>query len=462
MMIKIRYNNRELSAERGEILADVLIRNGISISRPCGGMGRCGKCRVVVDGVSLLACKYVLDHDVSVDADTEGEILSDAPNVSANRSVIGTDLVLDLGTTTLALALIDKKQKCIVKVIKANNPQRAFGADVISRIEYCKSHGVAKLTRLIRGEVSRMIRELGEATLDTLYVAGNTTMIHIFAGVDPTPLGTAPYTPSFLGEMIHSANEFEVNGVKTVRLLPSVSAFVGADIVAGISSLGLPESKYRLLLDLGTNAEIALFSKDRIITTSAAAGPCFEGANISSGMSATDGAINYYDGIKMSTVNNYPARGICATGLVDIIAFLLRRGKIDKSGALDEEEFEVAPGVSLTQEDIRQYQLAKSAIYSAIMTIMGKFQIGFDEIEALYIAGGFSSKMLPENAALTGLIPAELAERCYSIGNSSLMGAIGAACDNLDLQEICDKAVYVDLSADTSFADLFIKNISFK
>lgn len=461
MKIKIRYQNRELSAERGEILADVLIRNGISISRPCGGRGTCGKCRVVVDGVSLLACKYVLTHDITVAADVEGEILSDTSSTIGKNS-IGTDLVLDLGSTTLALALIDKKSKCIVKVVKANNPQRPFGADVISRIEYCQIHGVAKLTRVIRDEVNRMIDELGQPPLQTLYVAGNTTMLHIFAGVDPGQMGTAPYTPSFLCEIVKSADEFEIGGVKNICLFPSVSAFVGADIVAGISSLGLPQSKYRLLLDLGTNAEIALFSNDKIITTSAAAGPCFEGANISSGMSATDGAINYYDGIKMSTVNNYPARGICATGLVDIIAFLLRRGKIDKSGALDEEEFEVAPGVSLTQEDIRQYQLAKSAIYSAIMTIMGKFQIGFDEIEALYIAGGFSSKMLPENAAITGLIPAELAERCYSIGNSSLMGAIGAACDNLDLQSICDKAVYVDLSTDISFADLFIKNISFK
>ena len=215
-------------------------------------------------------------------------------------------------------------------------------------------------------------------------------------------------------------------------------------------------------LDLGTNAEIALFSNDRIITTSAAAGPCFEGANISSGMSASDGAIYYYDGIKMNTVNNYPARGICATGLVDIIAFLLRRAKIDASGALDEEEFEVAPGVSLTQEDIRQYQLAKSAIYSAILTVMEKFGVKFEDIDALYIAGGFSSKMSPQNAALTGLIPVELASRCYSIGNSSLMGAITSVFEEIDLKAIVDKAIYLDLSSDVQFADLFIQNMSFK
>ncbi|MBR3878988.1 MAG: DUF4445 domain-containing protein [Clostridia bacterium] len=461
MEIKITLNNREITADQGENLAKVLMRHGINISRPCGAKGTCGKCRVLIDGIPVPACRHILTKDITVDTLEEGEMLfeDDAHPASGDT---GTDAVLDLGTTTLALALIDKNNQSIVKTIKKANPQRSFGADVISRIEYAQKNGVQAMTQAICLEVSEMLRELGVRGLDTLYVAGNTTMLHIFAGVDPSPMGTAPYTPSFLEIVERPAEDFMLSGVKTVCLLPSVSSFVGADIVAGICHVGLPPQKYRLLIDLGTNAEIALLSKDRVITTSAAAGPCFEGACISSGMSATDGAVYRYDGNAIKTVNGLPARGICATGLVDIIAFLLRRAKIDSYGNLDEEEFEIAPGVSLNQEDIRQYQLAKSAIYSAIITIMEKHNICFDDIEALYIAGGFSAQMDPKNAASTGLIPPMLADRCRSVGNSSLMGAIRAVFEEIDLTEIVDKAIYVDLSHNTSFADLFVKNMSFK
>ncbi len=461
MKIKITYNGRELLAEQGEILADALIRNGVAISRPCGGKGVCGKCRMLVDGVPTPACQYILTHDVRVESQIEGGFHSDIQNFGSNASS-GTDLVLDLGTTTLALALVDKNTRSVVTVITATNPQRSFGADVISRIEYCQKNGVEKLTRAIRDEVNRMIAELGVTSLDTLYIAGNTTMLHVFSGVDPSSMGVAPYEPSFLDEVTESAQGLGISGVDTVRLLPSVSAFVGADVVAGINHVGLPTGKkYRLLVDLGTNAEIALFGGDRIITTSAAAGPCFEGACISSGMGATAGAIYSYDGITARTVNGSPARGICGTGLVDVIAFLLSRGKIDTSGRLDEEEFVLADGISVTAEDIRQYQLAKSAIRSAILTVMRRAHVGFSDIEALYISGGFSAEINAESAALTGLIPRKLAEKCHSVGNSSLLGAIRSVFDGDGLSEIAEKAIYIDLSSDTDFADLFIQNIGF-
>ncbi len=460
MEIIIKINNREIVAERGEKLSDVLIRNGFSQSHPCGGKGICQKCRALVNGKPVMSCQYALCEDVTVELESEGDILSEV-GVVISQSASATDLVLDLGTTTLALALIDKNTKSVVKVITASNPQRRFGADVISRIEYCQKNGVALLTDLIRSEVRRMIAEIGEQCLDTLYVAGNTVMLHIFAGADPSSMGAAPYVPSFLGEIVRSAECYGISGVKSIHLLPSISAFIGADIVAGINYVGLPTDKYRLMIDLGTNAEIALFSKDKIITTSAAAGPCFEGACISSGMSATDGAIYHYDGVSTKTVNNSPARGICATGLVDIIAVLLKRAKIDGSGQLDEDEFEISAGVAITQEDIRQYQLAKSAIYSAVITIMERSGINFSDIEALYISGGFSAKMNAQNAAYTGLIPTELSDRCYSIGNSSLFGAIQSVFENSELSDITSKASYVDLSRDTVFADLFIKNMRF-
>ncbi len=461
MKIKITFNGQVLFAENGETLSDALIRNGVAIARPCGGGGRCGKCRVLVDGVSTLACQYILTHDISVTAAYEGEMLAETVTADGN-ALGGTDIVLDLGSTTLAMALIDRPSKSVVRAISAVNPQRSFGADVISRMEYCQKNGVCELTRVIRDKINNMIAEFVRGELDTLYIAGNTTMLHIFAGIDPSEMGVAPYSPVFTEEKLLDAEAIGINGVKRVRLLPSLSAFVGADIVAGIYKIGLPDEKYRLLIDLGTNAEIALISKEKIITTSAAAGPCFEGANISCGMSATDGAIYAYDGIMAKTVNGAPARGICGTGLVDIVAFLLRRAKLDANGSLDEEEFEIAPGVSLTQEDIRQFQLAKSAIFSAIVTLTEKCGVKLDDIETVYISGGFSSEMNSQNAALTGLIPHELATKCLSIGNSSLLGTIEYAFNSIDLKAILDNAIYCDLSCDTLFADLFIKNMQFK
>jgi uncharacterized 2Fe-2S/4Fe-4S cluster protein (DUF4445 family) len=243
--------------------------------------------------------------------------------------------------------------------------------------------------------------------------------------------------------------------------LPSISSFVGADLVAGIHYVGLPDDKYRLLIDLGTNAEIILFSKDKVIATAAAAGPCFEGANISCGMSATSGAIYAYDGKNVKTVENMPARGVCGTGLVDVIATLLKRGIIDESGYVEDEEFEVADGVTVTQADVRQYQLAKSAIYTAVLTIIKRNGLDFSDIERLYISGGFSSGIDIENAVFTGLIPSELKDVCVSLGNSSLLGTIKSAFNNEQLMYITERSVYTDLSTDPLFADLFIENMGF-
>jgi len=460
MEAKITVNGHTIVAKQGQRLSDVLISNGFSHPRPCGGRGVCGKCKVIVDGKPELACKYVIESDITVEISDEGDMLSESGAVTATHGN-GTDLVLDIGTTSLAMALIDRGTKNILKVITSSNPQRRYGADVISRIEYCQRNGVSELTRLIREETRRMISRLCSDRLETLYVAGNTTMLHIFAGVDPTSMGVAPYTPSFLDEKLDDADKFEISGVNNIHLLPSISSFVGADLVAGIHYVGLPDDKYRLLIDLGTNAEIILFSKDKVVATAAAAGPCFEGANISCGMSATSGAIYAYDGKNVKTVENMPARGICGTGLVDVIATLLKRGIIDESGYVEDEEFEVADGITVTQADVRQYQLAKSAIYSAVLTIIKRNGLDFSDIERLYISGGFSSGIDIENAVFTGLIPSELKDVCVSLGNSSLLGTIKSAFNNEQLMYITEKSIYTDLSFDPIFADLFIENMGF-
>ena len=239
--------------------------------------------------------------------------------------------------------------------------------------------------------------------------------------------------------------------------------FVGADITAGLNFIGAPENGlYRMLIDLGTNAETVLFSREKAVCTAAAAGPCFEGAEITCGMSASPGAIYAYSSDGYSTVGDKPAAGICGTGLVDIIAELLRNGTVDKTGYIACESYEIAPSVTLTQSDVRKYQLAKSAVCSAVQALIKREQISYDDIENVYISGGFSAKINIENAVITGLLPAELKNKCVSIGNSSLLGTVKYVFEKNDLAALADKMEYADLAADEFFSERFIKNMMFK
>ena len=275
-------------------------------------------------------------------------------------------------------------------------------------------------------------------------------------------MGVAPYTPVFLEKREAAGEEIGLIGVSEVESLPCVSSFVGADIVAGLNFTGMPEGgKYSLLVDLGTNAETVLYGNGRVLCAAAAAGPCFEGANISCGMSASDGAVYSYKKNKAETVGNLPAKGICGTGLVDVIAHLIESGEIDEAGYMENEEFEIAEGVSVNQEDVRQYQLAKSAVYSAIMTLIETAQIYPDSIERLYISGGFSAVIDVENAVKTGLLPEALKEKCVAVKNSSLLGAVKYACEKNDLSCFTKNAQYLDLSTNPVFSQLFIENMMF-
>lgn len=460
-MRKVKIEDEIFFADDGEILSDILIRNGKTHEHPCGGRGTCGKCVVFVDGRKELSCQYRISSDIEVTIPGAEEILSVTGAEESGKTSQSMCFVLDIGTTTLALALVSLDKKEIIKVITATNPQRIFGADVVSRIDCCRKNGVSELQKILVDEINKMIGAFEVSEIDRMYVSGNTTMLHIFFGVNPSPMGTAPYAPVFLESRREKSDKIKC--VREVISLPSLSAFVGADLVAGLNFTGMPsEGKYSLLIDLGTNAEILLFSEEKILCTSAAAGPCFEGANISCGMSAVGGAISTYGKGKIETIGNAPAKGICGTGLIDIIATLLTDGTIDETGFMECEEFEVAENVSLTQSDIRQYQLAKSAICSAVTTLMKKGDITPEQIEKVYLSGGFSAKINIQNADRTGLIPHELKDRCESINNSSLLGTVKYVFEENDLSSITEKSEYIDLSSDKYFSDLFIENIIFK
>ncbi len=459
-MRKINIGGRVLPADDGMTLSEILIKNGFSLPHPCGGMGSCKKCTVSVNGKNVLSCQYKIHSDIDVIIPHEGEIISPSGTEETGKAPKKPELALDIGTTTLALALIDTENGRITKTVTCTNPQRAFGDDVISRIDFCSKNGVALLKNTLIEKINEMVNSLGIAEIPRLYASGNTTMLHLFLGVDCSGMGVSPYTPVFLESRTLKAHGIE--RVKEVITLPCISAFTGADIVSGLNVTSFPQNgKYSLLVDLGTNAEVVLFSENKILCTSAAAGPCFEGAGITHGMSAVEGAIYSYSKGNIKTVGDIHPRGICATGLVDIIASCLDDMTIDKTGFMECEEFSVTESVFLTQKDVREFQLAKSAVYSAIAVLMKKADVSFDEIEKMYISGGFSSALNIENGVKAGLIPSPLKEKCTPLSNSSLLGTVKYAIKKNDLSQFTEKACFIDLSEDEDFSRLFLDNMMF-
>lgn len=466
-MYQVTINNRQYKVSGGRLLSDFLTDNGFYVAHFCGGQGTCGKCKVKVNGESALSCKYVINSDVTVELPVNNGVESVIDMKTSGVLTYRMSYALDIGTTTLALALVSVDTKEIINVVTCTNPQVAFGGDVLSRIDYCRRNGVNKLQKAVADGINNLIERLGNVCCDEMYVSANTAMLHILFGEDLSSMGVAPYTPRFLSARTENGADIGIKCVRSVVSLPCISAFAGADLVAGLNFAGLPsDNKYNLLVDLGTNAEIILYSDNKALCTSAAAGPCFEGANISCGMSATDGAICAF-GLDennepvIETISDKTAKGLCGTGLVDVICALLKSGMIDETGYMECEVCNIAENVYINQKDIRQYQLAKSAIYSAITVIMNIADIKFSDIENMYISGGFSAKINIENAVETGLLPRELKEKSVPLNNSSLSGTVKYILEQNELRKFLENAEYVDLSLNPQFSELFIENMEF-
>lgn len=386
--VKVSINGKVFSVITGTLLSNVL-----DIEKPCGGYGICGKCNVIINGKNELACKYLINSDIEIVYSQKKDIVSNSGAKEDGHISDNLCLALDIGTTTIALALISLDFKKVIKVITKTNPQRIYGADVMSRIEYCQKNSIYKLQSVLIDKVNEMISEFSIELIDTMYVSANVTMLHTFFGIDCSSIGVAPYKAQFLERKTIKAKEIGINKVNNIISLPSIASFVGADIVAGMNYVGTPtDDDYYLLVDLGTNAEIVLFSNKKGICTSAAAGPCFEGANICCGMSATDGAIYAFDMVNnekhYQTINDSEAVGICGTGLIDIISKLLKSGYIDETGYM-ESDFYLSTNVYLSPKDVRQYQLAKSAVYSSIVTLLKNKKIDYNKIQKMFVSGGF-------------------------------------------------------------------------
>ncbi len=471
-----------------------LIRDcGLELFAPCGGEGTCGKCKVLVKGEgSVTACTYSVKEDIEVflPSPKESKILTTQyhyivdlpidPGLTIENISTPLGVAIDVGTTTVVFYFTNLTTGGIIRTIGIMNPQGKYGADVISRIDYCANPGgLRELQTAIIEAINEQIitfSKKAKVNIDQIVkitVAGNTTMLHLLLGVDPTSIALAPFTPQFTDRKVLAAAilGIHINPDAWLHILPSVSAYVGADITAGLASLHPPEEiKNYLFIDVGTNGEMALVMQDKILCCATAAGPALEGSNISCGMGAFSGAISEFTNKDIyTTIGNELPVGICGSGLIDIVAFMLRHNIINSEGRL-KDEFEIYKNknsgerIFINQEDIRQVQLAKSAFIAGINILVQVSGMDFNSIDALFLAGGFGNFINVNSAVEIGLLPKELESKTIPIGNTSGTGAylsLKSTRFDRNLSDIIDKTQYVELSTHDDFVLEFAMNMNF-
>lgn len=526
----------EITCEEKENLLDAMRRQGIDCSAACGGKGTCGKCRLQVlqgelevtiqdqkifDREALakgfrLSCKAYPKEECTLRLVTGDESDFEIINATNGRNDchVHRDCVadkeygiaVDIGTTTLAISLVGFTSKKVLYTDTTVNKQRVYGADVISRIKASNSGKRNRLKNQIRNELYEcfqlLIQETGieKETIKKIAIAGNTTMGHLFMGYSCMELGVYPFTPVNMNgidkgfEDIFGTDYLEAS----VTLLPGISAFVGGDITSGLVVCDFDRSESpNLLIDLGTNGEMAIGTKDRILVTSTAAGPAFEGGNISCGVGSIAGAIcsasilvdkidkesdksKCYN-LEYKTIGDKNPVGICGTGAIELTSELVKNGMVDETGLLEEaffdDGFQIVKAdeemtlenkindIVFTQKDIREMQLAKAAVRAGIETLLLRYGVSYEQISTVYLAGGFGYKLNIEKAVHIGLLPKELSKKIKPVGNSSLAGAILYLTEEHTksrLEKIVSISNEINLSNDQEFHNQYVTNMYFK
>ncbi len=518
--IKIFKSDRlilETACPVGTPLATILRDNNIYVPMPCGGSGACKKCKVelVREGESteyVLACQYVLEDNCIIvmgnrdkEHKVETRFLAEEKemvySVGDYAPSVKNGIAIDIGTTTIAMQLVEYGNNGAYKILDtytATNPQRAYGSDVISRIEHANTGKLKILSAQIRSALTTGINKLlskSDKSAEAIVIAGNATMIYLLMGESCETLGKYPFTAPLIDNVINiEATKLfpKIIGTEqiSVTIIPGVSAFVGGDIVAGLFATAAvtttaTEKENTLFVDLGTNGEMALITGDNIFCTSAAAGPALEGGNISCGTGSVPGAIAHVDFkkgvdspnievVKDSEGNSPEPVGLCGSGLIEAVAALRESGVLEDSGLLKEPYFTegvaLYKGVDLndivlTQNDIRELQLAKSAVRAGLEILLRHSGLNYRDIDSLYLAGGFGTALSKEAAAKIGLLPKELLERTKAVGNSALAGALRVLVDKEEalwkISGIKVKCVDIPLAMKENFNEIFVSNMNF-
>ena len=483
-----------LSAQ-GIRLSTHLAEAGYPITADCGGRGRCGKCAVTVvsgsfsstpdgkvpaipdDSGKLLSCRVFCNGEAVILLPvTKGSgITAPTERPSAAVPYEACGVALDIGTTTLAAALVHRADGSILRTTSRLNPQKSFGADVMSRIQAVMENEAHLLTmqKLLLEDVRAMLEALTDGhTVSHITVAGNPTMLHLFCGISPVGMGTYPFTPVFTDTKVLSGKDLGLPADQ-ITLLPSVSAFIGGDLTAGMIACDITNHAAPVLLvDMGTNGEMILYTGkdhgDKLYGTSTAAGPALEGAGISTGTGGVSGAVSsvVWNGVSLQyeTVDHAPPIGICGSGLIDLVSLLLLRGIMDETGYLEEDPFPYAEKLTLTGEDIRAFQLAKSALRAGMEVLCETAGISPQDLSALYIAGGLGQYMRMDSAMQVGLLPDCPKQILHGVGNTALKGAAMALRDPTWVERITADArrcETVALNLSPSFSDKFMEYMLF-
>lgn len=506
--IKIIFNEKasEHTALSGQTLLPFLRDLGYSLPpAPCGGNGRCGKClvNVVRDGKSTTepACLTLTDTDMTVLLEEISIAVYDAAGYCHFRPDKGADGIgaaIDIGTTTIVLYLADLADGRILAVRSGPNRQRGYGADVISRAQHIMENpdGLYLLTEAIRRQIGEyLLAACAEADravsdLKALSVCGNTIMEHIFAGLSPESIAIAPSIPlSLFGESIEAGlTGLPISHGLPVYIAPCLSGYVGGDIMSGLLASGAyREDGNCLFLDIGTNGELALGMDGSFLCCATAAGPAFEGAEVSCGMAGMAGAISRVwiddkEEVRFKVIGNASPTGICGSGLIDALAVLLELGLIDKTGRLlpkDEVSgpmrerlaekdgrvrFYLDENIYISDADVRKLQLAKAAIAAGIQTLLTETGLRPEDIHTVHLAGGFGNYMDKNSAARIGLIPGALADKIVLDGNSAGIGAVSLLISKRareEIEKLRKRCTYFELSGSAVFNDRFINCLTF-
>lgn len=512
-----------ITCREGESILEAYQRQLGYASAVCGGHGTCGKCRIqllegelevtAADKETLskeelsqgyrLSCRAYPQVDCRIrlcfQGEEELEVLSQfwgkryITKMSEGEAAMAeipfkyAGIAIDIGTTTLAAQLVDLTTGRILASASAINHQRAYGADVISRLEASNSGKDRELQLVLRRDldvlVSRLLQQakMEAAQVTKVILAGNTVMCHLLMGYPCQTLGVYPFTPVNLG-IIHGTYE-EILGEKRLQadtwIFPGFSTYVGGDITAGLYACGMEQSRdVRLLVDLGTNGEMALGSREKLIIASVAAGPAFEGGNISCGAGSIPGAVSH---VRMDpagkpvveTIQGKAPVGICGTGVIELAAELLRTKLVDETGRMNEDyeewgypfaQTEDGKVLHLTQKDVRELQLAKAAVRAGVETLIKRYGIGYEEVSQVLLAGGMGFGLDKDAAVAIGLLPEAWKDKITAVGNSSLAGCVRALLDEA-WQETAVRLTAgtreLELAADDCFGAGYIEHMMF-
>ena len=525
--IVFQPDGKHLLVHKGATLLEAAGLTGIILNTVCGGSGTCKKCVVNLEpgGQEVLACQYHVQSNLVVSIPPssrffEQRILADGIGTKTEiqpdiyKKYLRKDspdeifgLAVDLGTTTVVAKLINMVDSQCLATEANFNPQIRYGDDVISRISYAETGGkLEELQKIIIDCINELTAKIcTKASIDTsqiyeICVVGNTTMNHIFLGFPVKQLGQAPYEAFSVDAHDRAPKQMgiKINPEGNIHTVENIAGFVGSDITAvGLAVSMDSADQMTLVVDIGTNGEIVLGTRDKLYAASCAAGPALEGARISQGSRAMDGAIEAVvlnaDDIDLDVIGNSQPRSICGSGLIDAVAVLLDLGIVDKTGRFVEREklenslppailsrvldkdgqiaFCLAfdensgdEGVVLTQKDIREVQLAKAAIRAGIKLLQKKIGVQDNEIDKVLLAGAFGNYISRKSALRIGLLPQLPLERIHFVGNAASSGAhmilLSSRCRAL-AGELASRIEYIEIAHEADFTDVYTDSMLF-